>query len=260
MASTQSSPQAPEPALPPGHIPAVAPAWHTAVFVILMLGVAFVQAMPRFAQREAHLPSRIPLYISTLLYELFLLGYVWLGVWLRRTSLRDLIGGRWARWKDFWIDVGIAFIFWLVVSTVLVLLSLALRFNGNEAASFLMPQTVREMIVWVVVATSAGFCEELIFRGYLQRQCLALTQNVAAAVILQGLIFGSAHAYQGAKGVIVISVYGMMFGALAAMRKSLRPGMMQHATQDTISGLAMHMISWLRHLQGKLQHVPLIRF
>jgi uncharacterized protein len=93
----------------------------------------------------------------------------------------------------------------------------------------------------------------LVFRGYLQRQCLALTQNVAAAVILQGLIFGTAHAYQGAKGVIVISVYGMLFGVLAAMRRSLRPGMLQHATQDGVSGIAYHFVS-------KLHHLPLIRF
>ena len=116
-----------------------------------------------------------------------------------------------------------------------------------------MPQTVPEMIVWVVVATSAGFCEELIFRGYLQRQCLALTQNIAAAVILQGIIFGAAHAYQGAKAIPVISVYGMLFGALAAMRKSLRPGMLQHATQDSVAGLAAHFLT-------KLHRLPMIRF
>jgi len=256
MASTESVPPAPEPTSSPDQIAAVAPVWHTLVFVIVLLAIALLQAMPRFAQRNAHLPSRIPLYIQTLVFEYFLLGYVCLGVRLRRVSLRNLIGGRWARWKDFWIDVGVAFVFWLVISTVLVLLSLALHFNGNEAASFLLPRTVPEMVIWVFVAVSAGFCEELIFRGYLQRQCLALTQNVAASVILQGVIFGAAHAYQGARGVVVISVYGMMFGALAAMRKSLRPGMMQHATQDTVSGFSRQ----IAHLLSRFQQASLIRF
>jgi len=256
MASTESIPQAPEPILPSDRIPAVAPVWHTAVFVILLSGVALLQATQRLAQRETQVSSRVPLYIQTLLFEFFLVGYVWLGVWLRGVPLKSLIGGRWARWKDFWIDVGVAFLFWLVVSTVLVLLSNALRFNPTEAASFLLPQTVPEMIMWIGVAVSAGFCEELLFRGYLQRQCLALTQNVAAAVILQGLIFGVPHAYQGARGVIVISVYGMLFGALAAIRKSLRPGMMQHATQDTISGFSQQIL----HFLSRYQHMALIRF
>lgn len=252
MASTETVLQPPDQNLP-SRIPAVAPVWHTLIFVILLLSASLVQALPRFAVREAQLPSRIPTYILTICYEFVLVGYVWIGAWLRRTKLRDLIGGRWAQWKDFWTDVLVAFIFWLVILGVLTALSYSLHFNGTEAASFLMPQTLREMILWVVLAVTAGFCEELVFRGYLQRQCLALTQNVAAAVILQGLIFGTAHAYQGARGVIVISVYGMMFGALAAMRKSLRPGMMQHATQDGMSGI-------IYHFAAKFRHLPLIRF
>jgi membrane protease YdiL (CAAX protease family) len=252
MASIESVPRPPNHASL-GRIPAVAPVWHTVLFVIGLLGLSLLQTLPRFAAREAHLPSRIPTYIFTICYEFVLLGYVWLGTWLRRTTLRDLIGGRWARWKDFWTDVGVAFLFWLVILAVLTTLSYSLHFNGNEAASFLMPQTVPEMILWVALAVSAGFCEELIFRGYLQRQFLALTQNVAAAVILQGIVFGTAHAYQGAKAILVISVYGMMFGALAAIRKSLRPGMLQHATQDGVSGIASHFVT-------KFHHLPLVRF
>jgi uncharacterized protein len=252
MASTETVLQPPD-QNPPDRIPAVAPVWHTLLFVVMLLGMSLLQAMPQFAAREAHLPSRIPTYIFTMCYEFVLVGYVWLGAWLRHTKLRDLIGGRWAQWKDFWTDVLVAFLFWLVVLGVLAMLSWALHFNGNEAASFLMPQTVPEMILWVMLAATAGFCEELVFRGYLQRQCLALMQNVAGAVILQGVIFGTAHAYQGWRGVIVISIYGMMFGALAAMRKSLRPGMMQHATEDGVSGIVYHFAS-------KLHHLPLVRF
>ena len=256
MASTENVPPLPPPPDPPnpwpGRAAPVAPVWHTLVFVVVLLGVSLLQATPLFAAREAHLPSRIPTYIMTMCYEFVLVGYVWLGVWLRKTTLRDLIGGRWARMRDFWIDVGVAFLFWVVILGVLATLSWAMHFNGNDAASFLLPQTMLEMILWVAVAVSAGFCEELIFRGYLQRQCLALTQNVAAAVILQGMIFGTAHAYQGARGVVVISVYGMLFGALAAMRKSLRPGMIQHATQDTVSGIAGHI--------AKAHHLMMIRF
>jgi uncharacterized protein len=240
MASTENVPLPQDQALP-GRMPAVAPIWHTLVFVIFLLGISLLQSMPRFATKEAQLPSRIPTYIFTICYEFLLLGYVWLGTRLRRTTLRELIGGRWARWRDFFTDVGVAFVFWLAVLAVLALLSYALHFNGNEAASFLMPQTVTEMILWVALAVSAGFCEELIFRGYLQRQFLALSQNAAAAVILQGVVFGTAHAYQGAKAIIVISVYGMMFGAL------------QHATQDGVSGIASHFLT-------KFHHLPMIRF
>ena len=93
------------------------------------------------------------------------------------------------------------------------------------------------MAVWIFLCSTAGFCEEFIFRGYFQRQFLALTGRVELAVVLQAIVFGMAHTYQGMKGVITITIYGAMFGILAVVRKSLRPGMMQHASQDIFSGI-----------------------
>jgi membrane protease YdiL (CAAX protease family) len=63
------------------------------------------------------------------------------------------------------------------------------------------------------------------------------------------LVFGAAHLYQGGKAVIVISVYGAMFGILAAMRKSLRPGIMQHTAQDAMSGIAGMFLTKYKYLQ-----------
>ncbi|MGD0955649.1 MAG: CPBP family intramembrane glutamic endopeptidase [Candidatus Acidiferrales bacterium] len=246
MASAENAPGQPaeEPAA------AVAPVWHTAVFLVVLIGFSVLQSRPRFMAKAAQAPSRIPTYVLTICYELFLLGYVWLlGLRPYKKTLRELIGGRWDRWADFWRDVGVAFLFWLAVLAVVSGISYAVRFKGMEAAKFLLPQTPAEMVVWVVLATSAGFCEELIFRGYLQRQFLALTQSAAAAVALQGIVFGLGHLYQGGRAAIVISVYGAMFGALAVMRKSLRPGMMQHATQDTVSGIAAHFLAKYRFFQ-----------
>ena len=39
--------------------------------------------------------------------------------------------------------------------------------------------------------------------------------------------------------MIVIGIYGMFFGILAHLRKSLRPGMMAHAFQDSIAGIGL---------------------
>jgi hypothetical protein len=58
------------------------------------------------------------------------------------------------------------------------------------------------------VSLSAGFCEELVFRGYLQRQFHAATGNVVVAVALQAIVFGLVHTYQGWKPVLVITVLG----------------------------------------------------
>jgi hypothetical protein len=47
------------------------------------------------------------------------------------------------------------------------------------------------------VAITAGICEEIVYRGYLQRQLSAFTGSLPIAVCLQAAIFGAAHLYQG---------------------------------------------------------------
>jgi uncharacterized protein len=128
-------------------------------------------------------------------------------------------------------------LFWVAVFVMLMAFALTLHFKGVSAAKNLLPQSGIELAFWIPVAFTAGFCEELLFRGYLQRQFLALTANVPASIVLQALVFGVGHLYQGWKGVVVITAYGALFGILAAMRKSLRPGMIQHGAQDALSGI-----------------------
>ena len=101
----------------------------------------------------------------------------------------------------------------------------------------LLPRTTLEMIAWGLLSISAGFAEELLFRGYLQRQFHALTRNAAAAVLMQAALFGMAHGYQGPASCIRITVYGVWFGAMAQWRKSLVPGMIAHAWTDIAAGL-----------------------
>ena len=67
-----------------------------------------------------------------------------------------------------------------------------------------------------------GVCEELAFRGFLQRQFHALSGNVAVAVWRREWSSGLFHAYQGWSNVCVISVLGVLYGVLAAWRRNLR--------------------------------------
>jgi uncharacterized protein len=47
--------------------------------------------------------------------------------------------------------------------------------------------------MWLFVSVAAGIGEEIIFRGYLQKQLHAATRSLAVAVVLQGLVFGLIH-------------------------------------------------------------------
>jgi uncharacterized protein len=177
--------------------------------------------------------------------ELLLLSYVWfLGVRPAGGNFRGLIGGKWNTFGDVLRDVGVAFLFWLVVIVMLVELQFSIGKSPQTAKAVfvLAPGSLPEVIVWVVLSTTAGFCEEFIFRRYLQKQFYAIIGSDAAAVAIQAVCFGIAHSYQGVKAMVTITVYGALFGIRAAYRKSRRPGMIQHAMQDSFSGLGFALL------------------
>jgi len=102
----------------------------------------------------------------------------------------------------------------------------------------MLPVSGPEMLAWIVLAVSAGISEELVFRGYFQRQFQAMTGSIAAALLLQAVLFGISHGYQGLGPCVRITVYGLLFGSLAHWRRSLRPGILAHAWTDIVSGLS----------------------
>jgi membrane protease YdiL (CAAX protease family) len=114
----------------------------------------------------------------------------------------------------------------------------ALRDTPSQSVRNLLPDTPAEMAVWVALSATAGFCEETIFRGYLQKQIARMTGSTNAGLVLQALVFGACHGYQGVKPMITITVFGLLFGLLANFVQNLRPGMLAHFLQDTLAGLA----------------------
>ncbi len=224
----------------------VAPIWHTALFIAFLCAWALFES-GRVARIEAsHRASRLPQYLFVIFFELAMVGYIWFfGLRRSGTKLTDLIGGNWKRWTDALRDTGVALLFWLVVAVFLIGTHFLIGPNDLRlrAIAIVAPRGVFEIILWCVVSVCAGVCEEIAFRGYLQRQFLALSGRSWLAVALQAILFGAVHSYQGLRGVIILAGYGALFGILAVKRRSLRPGMIQHSAQDFLSGIAASLIT-----------------
>ena len=109
--------------------------------------------------------------------------------------------------------------------------------EANRTIALMAPHGAIEIALWIALALSAGFCEEFVFRGYLQRQLTAFTRSAPAGIALSALCFGLGHGYQGPRSAAVITLYGLLFGLLAHFSRTLRPGMIAHAWQDAFSGL-----------------------
>lgn len=228
----------------------LAPVWHTVVLVVFVLSYTLLQTQFSTQIENVQFRSRVGLYLFAIGFELILLAYVWfLGVRHSGTKFPDVIGGKWARAADVWRDIGVAFLFWLVVLVVLVLAGHLMGENlqAKKALQILMPRGPLEMILWVVLSITAAFCEEFVFRGYLLKQFFAFAGSNVVAIAAQAIVFGIAHGYQGVKGMITITIYGALFGILAVMRKSLRPGMIQHAMQDASAGVILNLLAKYHH-------------
>lgn len=183
----------------------------------------------------------IHIYLIAILMDWALLYYCWAGVHHRGGNLNVLSGERWTSWKSLARDLGIGLPFWVVWEGAAYGVHLLLGPSNAKAVDSLLPQSLLEILIWIATSITAGICEEIAFRGYLQRQFHALTGSVVVAVLGQGVVFGLFHFYQSWKAVVVICVLGVLFGALAAWRRNLRANILVHAWSDVWEG-------WLKFL------------
>jgi len=252
---------------------AVAPAWHTLVLVAGILGIS-IHGASRFS--GAHGPVNLPVtYALTAATELAMLAWVVLGLRLSKTPLRSLLGSFSSSFRSIAADLGFALAFW--IASLMVLGTIGLAWSGVEAAlthqppaardagqkekagrefkpdpsqleglravAQLAPSNAREIAAWALLCLVVGFVEETVFRGYLQRQFICLARGgVVAGVALSALVFGAAHAYQGVRNMVLLTVFGALFSVLALHRRSLRAGMFAHSWHDLIAGLTLALL------------------
>lgn len=223
---------------------AVSSLLHTLVLIAVLLANSWLSARSPHLMTGTH--SKIFMYLRNIGWECLVVFYVWLGT-RRRINWRGLVGGRWKSGGEAARDVVLGAVLWLAIMTLIAMLASAMGMLRGDAAhhinearqrlGFLLPRTGGEVALFLCMSAAAGVCEEIVFRGYLQRQFTAFTGNATAAIVLQALLFGAAHGYQGWQRMVLIAAEGVLLGVVALERKSLRPGMVAHTMQDAISGL-----------------------
>jgi len=218
----------------------VAPYWHMgillAVLALITIGGSVFQHQGGTGSDSSH-PSRIPLYLSLIAAEWGLFRFAVKGSGMSGTTLAQLIGFNWKQIRGLPLDFLLGVALW--GAWELLEMTWANLFGAGNAASIqsLLPRAPIEIALWIAVSISAGICEEVAFRGYCQRQFAALTRSRWLGLLLQALVFGVAHGYQGYQSCIRIVLYGVSLGLLAFWRKSLRPGMLGHACADIVAGV-----------------------
>jgi hypothetical protein len=87
----------------------------------------------------------------------------------------------------------------------------------QESAAFrvLVAQNIVEVFAFLMPALSAGFVEEFVFRGYLQRQFQALCSNGVVGSVLQVIVFSLGHYYQGWIRLVPVALIGTLLTIVA---------------------------------------------
>lgn len=222
----------------------IAPWWHTVLLLAPVLGFSLLGSL-RPAQHTLGGHHAVQ-YSVTLAWEWILAALAVWGIRIRRVPLRHLLGEKRPALQDWRDDFILASAFWVGASIVLAAIGIGLKLahfsTPQKTLAQLAPQNAWQLLLWILLSISAGICEELVFRGYLLQQFSRACKSIWAGIVLSSLLFGVAHGYEGASGMIAITVYGAMFCLLALKRGSLRAGMIAHAWHDIFSGIALMLL------------------
>lgn len=241
-----------DPSVPDQRLAPVAPYWHTAVLVGVLLAIGLLSAWSM-----EHLPksSAGPLgpYLQTIVMQWLLFAFVVFGLRRRGTTIADIMGARWRSLDDGLIDIALAgavFVASLAVRAAIVFAMMKVTGtmpsvnDAIKSVERLIPHTPAEIGVAMLLALTAGIVEEFIFRGYLQRQFTAITKSVVLGITLPLAIFFVGHLYQGLSlQLLFVTLLGLALALLVHWRKNLRPAIILHAGQDMISLLFLSLFA-----------------
>lgn len=235
---------------------------------------------------------RLIRYGLTGLLELAIVAWVILGMRLRKVPFRSLFGAWPRGLNNITKEALIATVFWISSMAVLVVLALTWAVVETQIGKYhkahqpaqtqqsqpnkpgaeskhekspdekqadlirelteLAPANGIEIACWGALCLIVGFSEEVVFRGYLQTQSIAVLRKLPIGLVFTALVFGLAHGYQGVRGVVLIGVYGLLFGIVTLMRRNLFPGMLAHSWHDFFTGMMLALI----RASGLLEHLP----
>ena len=104
----------------------------------------------------------------------------------------------------------------------------------GHATLALLPRSTSERRLFGLVGVTAGVCEEWLYRGFFLAVVGALLPGLppAGLVLVAGMAFGLAHAYQGLSGILTTGVLGGVLAGVYLSTGSLLLPVLLHAAID----------------------------
>jgi membrane protease YdiL (CAAX protease family) len=183
----------------------------------------------------AHVTSRInQIYLPSLFIQCLMLMIVWVVLGRTNTNFGEIGLGK----KDINMSNVVAgIIFFMGAAMLIVIIKTAIEKSGylpEKDIFYLLPITIPEKAIWILLSIGAAFAEEITFRGYAISRLKIISGNYWIGVVLSSMAFSLGHLYQGFAGVILTFVYGLLFAGLYVARRSIFPCIVAHFLQDAM--------------------------
>jgi uncharacterized protein len=214
--------------------------------IFLFLGLAVPLLGRRRVRQLMQMPSttkmdRLSLYASTLAFQ-----WIAAGVILWRSSAHEIRASK----------IGLALPNPALAVTVSIVLSALILLNQimglrrlvaqpekiqgilPQLALKLFPQDDVERLAYFALVATVALCEELIYRGFVQRVFQDWSRgSVILAVVGSAVFFALAHLYQGRRGLVSTLTIGILFSTVRAWTGSLLPCVVAHFVADITVGM-----------------------
>jgi membrane protease YdiL (CAAX protease family) len=105
-------------------------------------------------------------------------------------------------------------------------------------ATVMLPRRAPQRLFWIAMSLTAGFCEELVYRGFAISALRGRGMRAWQALIIASVSFVFVHGLAGVFAFPVYFTFGLLFGGLFLWRRTLAPGMCLHAAFDMFAILA----------------------
>lgn len=214
--------------------------WIYAILAPVLLNLMGVVVYGGYYALTASAPAgatRLPMGYVTLFSTALILSLEWvlvltIRVRLRQegSSLRALIAPADARGQFRWPPALGVFLAWN--SLFAIYLGLASILYGNLAQSYSGLPLVLRLVLLVVQPISAGFTEELIWRGYVLTRLEARGYSARAVIGLSALSFAAIHGIYLPDKLLATFILGVIAAWYYRRTRNLVPLMVTHAVLD----------------------------
>jgi membrane protease YdiL (CAAX protease family) len=184
--------------------------------------------------------DRISVYASTIAFQWAATAIVLWRCIARGLRLEDLGFSTSRPWLILSVAAGLAI---LITANQLASLQRLAQLPPSKQGFFrafslkLLPRNAVEGLAFFALVVTVSVCEEIIYRGFVQRVFQNVTGgSVTAGIFASAAFFSLAHLYQGRRGLAGTFIAGCIFSGARAWTGSLIPPMVAHFSADALAG------------------------